>query len=106
MKRISRKHVRVLELINQARKALGYRPLKKLRKGIQGEPNACPLFHSIPYAKKVGELYIEMRSQESAKKIAGAWKDICVDGTVVLPGVLQGFISKFDDGKYPELVKK
>ena len=101
-----REHKKVLALVNQARKALGAKPLRKLPKGELKNAASCPIFKSIPQAWGVYSADITMRNQKSALKLRRAWNVYGYERKVDLPAALQNFITEFDHGRYPELIKQ
>lgn len=93
------RHKRVLEYVNRVRKALGYKPRKTLAKGVVAHCRECPIARSMPqYVRcRVDKIYF------SPNFIV--WEGI-KGRTITLPTYITDFITEFDDGKYPELIKK
>ena len=93
----------VLRLVNEARVALGQKPLKRLPKGERGDVSYCPL--AIALHTWIGAENASVESDREAERLAEVWgtEKLC-DGEVWLPRVLREFVLDFDAGKYPDLV--
>ncbi|MCH7549649.1 MAG: hypothetical protein IH969_08980 [Candidatus Krumholzibacteriota bacterium] len=93
------KHKRVLDYVNRIRKALGYKPRKTLAKGIRGKASICPIACSIP-------VVVFTDSESMVFLNPGIPKNAGIVEEMQHPQYVTDFIDNFDDGKYPELIKK
>lgn len=102
---------RVLDVVNKARKALDYRELINLKKGVANEGWDCPITNSIPGVKATGYDELICVDDVTAQTIAHAWaisyEDIYSEfHSLPMPLALSKFVCAFDSGKYPQLIKK
>jgi len=79
---------RTLAFINRMRREKGLRPLKRLPKGDQVDSVSCPVARGIQ-----GFVYSE------------TYKARRMDDELPLPQYVQQFVSAFDDGRIPELIR-
>lgn len=103
---------KALVLVNDARAALGMRPLVEWFKGYRHQADCCPISFAlagdettIPLIDGVTALF---PLADTAKKVAAAWGRAAEgdDGRqVVLPFAIARFTRLFDDGYYPTLTK-
>lgn len=85
---------RVLVWVNKQREKLGLRPLKHLKKGRIGSPNAC----SIAASLSTKSLYTEVDSINIE-----VWRGEDAVLNVAPPKYVADWIFRFDEGRYPEL---
>jgi hypothetical protein len=75
-----------LRFANRVRKEEGLKPLKRLPKGWRHDSRACPLAEATGYEAGTSELIVGLCEFRR------------------YPRDVRRFVSKFDKGKYPELV--
>lgn len=99
-----------LRLVNNARKALGEKPLRSLPAGSRHHSRLNPISRALKsedFIITVQERTARLRGESRAKKIAEVWgqKPIPYYGTyeVKLPNELVEFLHRFDRGEFPHL---
>lgn len=94
------KHKRVLSWVNRIRKEhFGKGPLKRLPKGYQCDSKDCPIhncFWETDSGGWVKKNYMRWISNDSPYRYR----------SLALPKLVHKFVHEFDNGKYPELIKK
>lgn len=85
------KHALVLAYVNRIRKKLSKKPIKRLPKGEMGVPSRCSI------ANGIGNDVLVCLGQ----KLVFTTRQV-----FILPDECVRFGQNFDDGKYPELVRK
>lgn len=104
-----KKLAKVLELVNTGRVAMGYKPIKKLPKGVRGDGHSCPLqkalkVYSVGSLVDVCDGWDESpKCEAKAKALGKAWHKRFAGVEVYLPNPLVTFVDEFDSRLYPEL---
>lgn len=91
-----------MQQVNQARQALGLKPLRQLAPGSQnlsGNPLVIALEQLL-----VSDMYLVATDEASGDKIASAWETKARLGIVPLPEHLKLFMRAYRMGSYPHLV--
>lgn len=86
----------VLNWTNRARGYLGLKPLKRLPKGIQEDPYACPIGKAL-------QGLVEVPSEDDSAVIVIPVNDK-VSVTLKTSKAVDDFIGAFDAGDIPELI--
>ena len=96
-----------LRIINRIRtQGLNLEPIETLPKGKIAESNACPISNALNKRAGVDEDYLYFRNERDAKKVARLirkGKDNC---DVIIPATLSNFVTEFDAGAYPQLIRR
>lgn len=104
----------VIDKINLVRKEFSLIQLEDLPRGIRASESCCPIgraFEEIDQDVRVNPDNIEFvnLTPEQISLVANALGDVDFDpeyhNWVAFPDDIIDFIDKFDNGKYPELVK-
>jgi hypothetical protein len=98
--KITKRHYdAALTLANRARKVLGKRSVRRLRKGLRGDANACVVAATIGHG-----IYVDYPEGEDSR---GVVYDESTDDVIVIGSRLSGvFLKAFDEGEIPELEKE
>ena len=99
---------KALDLVNDARYAMGLDPLERFPKGVPGSAIECPLTYALEGTvvledcvlvppKVVGALLCAWRTK-------AAFDEDCGSPAVMLPRTLRKFVASFDRGDIPELI--
>jgi hypothetical protein len=98
-----------LRKANFVRRLLGLPPVDHLYKGDKGEPRSCPITNTI-YDDDLshGEVFVETDGREihveDFRNSAGEYKEYIVG--IAQHSQARQFISQFDNGGFPELIKQ
>lgn len=100
----------VIKLVNQARKVLELKPIKKLPKGIKDDSEFCPIAIALEHTFEIDTSVMWSTGSYViiAQEIAKIWGTYVVptgiseQPTIMLPTELSDWISAFDSGLEPE----
>jgi hypothetical protein len=101
--------VRVLELVNKARVALGKPILAEIPVGQKASSSQCPLARALDGGTvRVGGYFARFQTDEEALLVSAAWDSVgeAFRGEVFLPVALKVFVRAFDRGELPQFVEK
>jgi hypothetical protein len=97
-----------LELVNEARYAMGLDPLERFPNGVPGSAIECPLTYALE-----GTVVLEdcvLAPPKVVGALLRAWRtkavfdEDCGSPAVMLPRTLRKFVASFDRGEIPELI--
>ena len=96
-----------LRIINRIRtQGLNLEPIETLPKGIKESLRSCPIANALDKRAQVDGDYLIFRNKLDAKKVARLIRKGKDDNEVVIPATLGNFVTEFDDGAYPHLIRR
>lgn len=97
----------VLGKVNQVRKVLGQKRLKKMPKGAMTDSFSCPLARGFNKGCEVSSTYVEFKTLKDAERVTKLWGAYPTGNSFVrLPRWARDFVDRFDSEDYPTLISK